>query len=143
MEEIQRIGRDALNIQIAMLISERATCLRRKVGAVVAMEGRIISTGYNGPAYGLQHCGPDTCNLEHSCTRAAHAEANAIAAAAKFGVSLQGATLYCTLSPCTTCANLIINAGIKKVYYLNEYRVNDGILLLKKLIQVEQLPGLH
>jgi len=113
-------------IRIAQIVAERATCDRKSVGAVIAREGRILSTGYNGPASGMPHCSSDT-----------HAEANAIAFAAKNGVSLEGSTLYLTLSPCVSCAQLIANSGIDRVVYLEKYRVPDGVIWLDEFSQVE------
>lgn len=124
-------------IRIAQIVAERATCDRKSVGAVIAREGRILSTGYNGPSAGMPHCSSTSCDLSQSCVRSIHAEANAIAFAAKNGVSLEGSTLYLTLSPCVSCAQLIANSGIDRVVYLEKYRVPDGVIWLDEFSQVE------
>ena len=108
-----------------------ASCLRRKVGAVIVRDKRVMTTGYNGAPSGIMSCGErgeclrDKMNVE-SGTRAelcfaAHAEQNAIIQAAKYGVNIDGATLYCTHQPCVICAKMIINAGIKRVVYKEGY----------------------
>jgi dCMP deaminase len=117
----ERITREELHMKMALLVAERATCGRRKVGCIITKESRIISTGYNGPLKGDNHCSKETCNLESNCIRSVHAEANAISFAAKEGISLAGSTLCCTSSPCKKCAELIIQSGIVKVVYLHEY----------------------
>lgn len=119
-------------IRIAQIVAERATCGRKSVGAVIAREGRILSTGYNGPAAGMPHCSSDTCTFTQPCVRSIHAEANAIAFAAKNGVSLEGSTLYLTLSPCVSCAQLIANSGIERVVFEHRYRDTAGFLWLIK-----------
>jgi dCMP deaminase len=118
-------------IQIALITSQRSTCERLQVGAVIAKDGRIISTGYAGAPSGLPHCGPEVCDTNTPCTRTVHAEAGAISYAARMGIPTTSATLYCTHSPCIDCAKLIINSGIARVVYYNEYRKPDGILLLE------------
>ncbi len=108
-----------------------ASCLRRKVGAVIVRDKRVMTTGYNGAPSGIMSCVErgeclrDKMNVE-SGTRAelcfaAHAEQNAIIQAAKYGVNIDGATLYCTHQPCVICAKMIINAGIKRVVYKEGY----------------------
>lgn len=131
-----RVTRDTLYMQIASLIGQRGTCERGKVGAVITMQGRIISTGYNGTPKGTPDCqytkgGWVPCNLEKPCERAIHAEANAIYFAGKIGISLQSCTLYCTHSPCSKCAEAIIQSGIREVVYLGEFRDTKGLELLK------------
>jgi dCMP deaminase len=118
-------------MQITELVSTRATCLRRKVGAVVVRDRRILSTGYNGPPRNIVHCQdrggclrdelkiPSGQRMELS--RAIHAEQNAIIQAAKVGISIQDSTLYVTTHPCFTCAKMLINAGIKKIIYKDGY----------------------
>ena len=119
--------------QVATVVAQRATCGRRQVGAVIAREGRILSTGYNGPAQGQPHCSFEYCgNRSAGCQRSIHAEANAIAFAAREGISLLGSDLFVTLSPCVSCAQLIANTGIQRVFYLDLYREPDGILWLEK-----------
>lgn len=131
--ELARIDRDDMLMQVAQLVAQRATCLRRQVGAVVARKGRIISTGYNGAPAGLPHCNVENCRFDLPCERTIHAEANAIAFAARYGVELGGSTLYTTDSPCKTCAGLIINSGIKEVFYGREYRDLEPVELLEEV----------
>jgi len=109
-------------IKHAIVESEESTCNRLKVGAVIARHGRVISSGYNGAPSGLPHCGEECAPSGPPCTKTAHAEANAITFAARYGVATEGAILVSTDSPCLTCARMIINAGIKEVYYSREYR---------------------
>lgn len=126
----ERISREEMLMEMAITASKRSTCLRKDVGAVIARDGRVLSVGYNGAPSGQPHCTPQTCNTSAPCERAVHAEANAIAFAAKAGISTDGAELYATVSPCPYCAKLIINSGIRKVWYLEEYRDKSGIHLL-------------
>lgn len=125
-----RISRDELFMNITRLVGLRSTCLRAKVGALIVKEGRIISMGYNGPASGLLHC--VDCSGA-GCTLSLHAESNAVSYAARSGVSIEGATLYCSLSPCPTCAKIIIQSGIKEVVYGEAYRDTSGLELLSSL----------
>ena len=107
----------------AELFSLRGTCTRLQVGAVVVKDGRIVSTGYVGSAPGAPHCIDVGCVVvDGHCIATIHAEANAIASAARFGISLQGATIYCTHSPCKTCAKLIASAGIEEFVYAVPYK---------------------
>jgi dCMP deaminase len=117
-------------MDIAILVSKRSTCLRRSVGSVIVKDKRILSTGYNGAPSGIKHCLETGCLREqlhlasgerHELCRGIHAEQNAIIQAAYHGVSIKGATLYCTNLPCSICAKMIINAGIKRVYYRSGY----------------------
>jgi dCMP deaminase len=126
---------DETLMAIAALWAQRGTCSRAAVGVVVALEGRIITTGYNGAPSGMPHCVHPTDAMisgssEVGCTSAVHAEANALAFAAKNGTPTNGATLYTTLTPCVPCAQLIINAGIVRVVAHTPYRVMDGWNLL-------------
>jgi len=111
-------------LELAELVSKRATCLRRKVGAVVVKDRHILSTGYNGAPKNVRHCASAGCirselnipsGQRHELCRGLHAEQNAIIQAALYGISLDGSTLYCTNLPCSICAKMIINAGIKNV----------------------------
>lgn len=120
---------DETLMAIAALWAQRGTCNRAAVGAVVTLNGRIITTGYNGAPAGMPHCDHDETFVP-PCTNAVHAEANALAFAAKHGTPTDGATLYTTLTPCVPCAQLIINAGIKRVVAHSPYRVMDGWNLL-------------
>ncbi len=112
------------------MVSTRSTCLRRKVGAVLVKDKRIISTGYNGPPSGLKHPEEVGCLREklgipsgerHELCRGLHAEQNAIIQAALHGVSTKGSVLYCTHCPCSLCVKMLINAGITKVIYREGY----------------------
>lgn len=109
-------------LEHAKIEADSSTCNRLNVGAVIARNGRIIVSGYNGAPSHLTHCGPECYPGGPPCKRAVHAEANAIAFAAKYGIATDGATMVSTDSPCLECARLIINAGIKEVYYSREYR---------------------
>ncbi|GAB6076721.1 deoxycytidylate deaminase [Desulfurobacterium crinifex] len=121
---------DEYFMSIAEMVSTRSTCLRRKVGAVLVKDKRIISTGYNGPPSGLKHPDEVGCLREklgvpsgerHELCRGLHAEQNAIIQAALHGVSTKGAILYCTHCPCSLCTKMLINAGITKVIYKEGY----------------------
>ncbi len=125
---------DTYFMDITALVAKRSTCLRRSVGASIVKDKRILSTGYNGAPSGLKHCLGIGCLREklnvasgerHELCRGIHAEQNAIIQAAFHGVSIRGASLYCTNLPCSICAKMIINAGIIKIYYLDGYA--DGI----------------
>jgi dCMP deaminase len=117
---LERKSWDRYFLDIARLVSERSTCLRRKVGAVLVRDKRILSTGYNGAAKGLAHCAEVGCLREKrgippaeriEICRGIHAEQNALVQAAAFGINVSGATLYCTHEPCITCAKMLMNAG--------------------------------
>ena len=118
-------------MEVANAFSSRGTCQRARVGAAIARDGRVLVTGYNGPPAGLEHC-DDICERRHSdgCTIAVHAESNAIAYAARHGISTAGAHMYTTHLPCLGCAQLIINAGITSVTYEQDYRIKEGQMLL-------------
>jgi dCMP deaminase len=115
---------------ITRLVSKRSTCLRRSVGAVLVKDKRVLATGYNGAPAGLRHCEEVGClradsdvpsGMRHELCRGLHAEQNVIIQAAYHGITIQGATLYCTNKPCVICSKMIINAGIEKVYYEEGY----------------------
>lgn len=121
---------DKYFMQIAELVASRSTCLRRNVGAVIVKDRRILTTGYNGAPRGLKHCEVTGCLREQmsipsgekqELCRGLHAEQNAIIQAAMHGISIQNSYLYCTDQPCITCAKMIINAGITRIYYKNSY----------------------
>ncbi len=121
---------DEYFMSIAEMVSTRSTCLRRKVGAVLVKDKRIISTGYNGPPTGLKHPDEVGCLREklgvpsgerHELCRGLHAEQNAIIQAALHGVSTKGSVLYCTHSPCSLCVKMLINAGVERVIYKEGY----------------------
>lgn len=129
---MDRISRDEMLMRIASVVSARGTCLRASVGAVLARDGRIIATGYVGSPAGLPHCLDVGCDVSEfsGCLRTVHAEANALAFAARFGIATEGTDLYCTHSPCGNCAKLIINAGISRVIYEQEYRDRTPLEIL-------------
>lgn len=119
-----RITRSEMLMEMARSAAKRSTCTRKHIGAVIARDGRPLSIGYNGAPSGLRHCLEDGCLLgpDGGCTRTQHAEANAIAWAARHGIALEDADLYTTISPCLPCAKIIINAGIFRIYYDELYR---------------------
>lgn len=140
---------------IAIQLSRLGTCPRKAVGAVLIRDGRCISWGYNGAPPGAPHCEENnhgwqlqpeyrqnlddeeaadieaTMLSEHGCRNATHAEANALAFAAKQGISTDDALLFVTVAPCDTCSKLLIAAGIRRVYYEEEYRDPAGVELLR------------
>jgi dCMP deaminase len=120
----QRPSWDEYFMSIARLVAGRATCLRRKVGAVIVKDRRILATGYNGAPAGLPHCSETGCVRErlripsgerHELCRGIHAEQNGIIQSANYGTGIAGATIYTTHHPCSVCAKMIINAGIVRV----------------------------
>lgn len=115
---------------ITDLVAQRATCLRRRVGAILVRDRRIVATGYNGAPSGIRHCLEVGCIRDqqgipsgerHELCRGLHAEQNSIIQAALHGVSLQGSVLFCTNMPCSICSKMLINAGITKIYYREGY----------------------
>ncbi len=118
----QRIGWDEYFLKIAMLVSERATCPRMHCGAVFVRNKRILATGYNGSPPGFPHCDDEGCLVvDNHCQRTIHAELNAVIQAAQHGISLNGATLYATNMACTTCAKMVIGAGISRVVVFTHF----------------------
>lgn len=130
----RRPGWDEYFIDIAHVVARRSNCRRRAVAAVIVVDRRIVSTGYNGTPRGIRNC------LDGGCPRCAgdapsgerlgecicaHAEENAIVQAAYHGISVRGGTLYCTISPCLMCAKMIINAGLVEVVYEHEYHFSE------------------
>ncbi len=136
-------------MDITCLVAKRSTCIRRAVGAVIVKDKRILSTGYNGAPTGIAHCSRTGCMREklnipsgerHELCRGIHAEQNAIIQAAFHGVSIRGATLFCTNFPCSICTKIIINAGIRKICYLEEYKDSMSEEMLKQAgIQVVKI----
>ena len=120
-------------MDLAEKLANRSHCVKAKVGAVLTKDTRIISLGYNGPPAGTHNCDEvwpqDGCprDSKGSCSLALHAEQNAILYATKNNISMEGATLYVTLSPCISCARVIFTIGIKKVFYMNSYAAFKGI----------------
>ena len=125
-------------IEMASVWARNSDCKRRQVGALLVKDRMIISDGYNGTPSGFEN----VCEDENGVTKpyVLHAEANAITKVAKSGNSSAGATLYVTASPCMECSKLIIQAGIKRVVYRDEYRLTDGIDLLRQAgVEVEKV----
>lgn len=145
-----RLSRHDMLVAIARIVGERSSCSRKSVGCLIVRDGRIIATGYNGAPAGMKHCEHE-CNCAASqptampgwspsgcprhdpdihCLTALHAEANALVFAARYGLATDGAELYTTLSPCRTCAGLIVNAGIRRVWCGSPYADVYGINIL-------------
>jgi dCMP deaminase len=121
---------DEYFMKITHDVSERSTCLKRKVGAVIVKDFRILATGYNGAPKNISHCEKAGClrkelkvpsGQRHELCRGLHAEQNAIIQAAWDGVKIKGAAMYCTFQPCVICAKMMINAGIEKLVYEGDY----------------------
>ena len=137
-------------ISITEMVANRSTCLRRHVGAVLVKEKRILATGYNGAPAGLKHCEEVGClredasipsGMRHELCRGLHAEQNAIIQAAYHGIPIGGSTLYCTNKPCVICTKMLINAGIKNVFYIDGY--DDPLadeMLAEAGIQIVRFP---
>ena len=132
---------DEYFMDIAHLVKTRSTCCRRQVGAVVVKDKRILSTGYNGAPIGCHHCLDKGClraklgipsGERHELCRAVHAEQNAIAQAAQHGISVEGGSIYVTHQPCSMCAKVLINAGIKRIIYQGEYPDTLSLELLSE-----------
>ena len=119
-----RISRDEMLAQMVRLVAQRSTCQRRQVGALIVREGRILATGYVGSPVGRPHCLDVGCltGPDGGCLLTLHAESNVIAFAARHGITVNGADLWCSLTPCLPCAKLILNSGIKRLFYLERYR---------------------
>jgi dCMP deaminase len=137
---MERPSWDAYFMEIAKLVSTRATCPRRSVGALIVKDKQIVATGYNGAPRGLPHCppgGPENewpagCMRAGHCIRSLHAEQNALLQAARIGVACEGATMYVTCQPCNMCAKMVINAGIARVIYEGDYPDDFSIELFKQ-----------
>jgi len=136
-------------MDIVELVSRRSTCLRRKVGAVLVRDKRMLATGYNGPPTGIRHCAEVGCLRDklgipsgerHELCRGLHAEQNAIIQAALHGVSTKDSTIYCTNHPCIICSKMIINSGIISVIYKDDYNDDLAEEMLKEAgIKVRKL----
>lgn len=129
-KKIKRPSWDEYFIQLAYLVSQRSTCLRRKVGAVLVKDKRILATGYNGAPSKITHCEVVGCLREklgvpsgerHELCRGLHAEQNVLLQAAIYGVSTKDSVLYITNAPCSICAKMLINAGIKEIVFVDDY----------------------
>lgn len=128
-------------MNIAYLVSSRSTCLRRSVGAVAVKDRQILATGYNGAPMGLKHCDETGClrqqmnipsGQRHEICRGLHAEQNIIIQAGLHGANLAGADLYCTNQPCILCAKMLINCGIKHIYYAEGYPDEMALAMLQE-----------
>lgn len=146
MTKIEKPDWDHYFMSLAEVVKSRADCTRRRVGAIIVKDYRIISTGYNGTPHGIKNCSEGGCErckkreegkinwyeYEESCI-CIHAEQNAIIQAAYLGTSTKGATLYTTFSPCSSCVKMIINAGIKRLIYNVKFHEKQGLKLLEKV----------
>ncbi len=131
----ERPSWDEYFLRVSDVVADRATCNRGEAGCVIAKNKRILTTGYVGAPAGLPHCsevGHQIKEVTHEdgteskhCVRTTHAEQNAIVQAARLGVSVEGATLYCKMTPCYTCAKMIINAGIERVVAKKDYHASQ------------------
>ena len=140
---------DQYFMELTHVVAKRSTCLRRKVGAIIVRDKRVLTTGYNGAPSGLAHCSETGCLREqrnvpsgerHELCRGLHAEQNAIIQAAQHGTSIKGATLYCTHQPCILCSKMIINAGIERIVFKGSYPDELAQDMLKEAeIQLEQI----
>lgn len=128
-------------MEIADVVATRSTCVRRRVGAILVKDKRILATGYNGAPAGIQHCEEAGCLREkleipsgerHELCRGLHAEQNAIIQCAVHGVNLQGAVLYSTTQPCVLCSKMLINAGIKTIVFRGSYPDELSLSLLRE-----------
>jgi len=138
---MNRPDNDTYFMEMAQLISTRSTCVRRRVGSVIVKDKRVLTTGYNGSPKGTMHCEDLGCirdqqnipsGTRHELCRGVHAEQNAVIQAAYFGISIDGATLYTTTYPCSMCAKILINAGIKEIVYADSYLDELSKMLFKE-----------
>ncbi|MTJ07272.1 dCMP deaminase family protein [Anabaena sp. UHCC 0204] len=134
----QRPTWDEYFLMLAKLAATRSTCLAFPVGAVIVKNKQVVATGYNGSPSGSAHCttqgycypGLSSCDASKTLpSRAVHAEANAIAQAAKYGISTDGSSIYVTLEPCLSCLKLIISAGIKEIFYETSFNSGEKALV--------------
>jgi dCMP deaminase len=142
LETRTRPSEDEVLLHVAYAIAARGTCPNLQVGAVIARDGRILSTGYNGVPSGFEHCTHPRRQPGDPIVKcgAIHGEANSIAWAARNGVSTVGATMICTDTPCWTCAQMIVQAGIVRFVADREYRRTEGVDLLRQAnVQVAML----
>ncbi len=147
---MQRLPWPDYFMNITYLVSERSTCTRRRVGAVAVKDKRILATGYNGAPAGVPHCLEVGCLREqlgipsgqrHEICRGLHAEQNVIIQAAVHGINNQGAELYCTTHPCVLCSKMLINCGIRRIYYVEDYPDDLATAMLREAgVTVEQFP---
>lgn len=135
---IERIPWNQYFMLQAKLLSLRSTCTRLAVGAILVRDNRMIAGGYNGSVAGDVHCVDEGCYMvDGHCVRTIHAEMNAVLQCAKFGSATDGAVIYVTDFPCLQCTKMLLQAGIKKIYYLRNYHNDPYALKLLKLKQVE------
>jgi dCMP deaminase len=144
---MKRPNWDRYFLDLCEAVSKRATCNRGRSGCVIVKDKRIMTTGYVGSPAGLPHCdeaGHDmrkvfdnNDNVTQHCVRTLHAEQNAIIQAARFGIPLEGATLFCKMTPCRTCAMMIINSGIKRVVCEKHYHADKDTIEMFKQAGVE------
>lgn len=127
---MDRPSNDEYFMNMAKLVATRSTCVRRRVGAVIVKDKRVLSTGYNGAPKGSKHCDEKGCirvdldvpsGTRHELCRGVHAEQNAVVQAAYFGVSVKDSTIYTTTYPCSMCAKMLINAGVVEIVYNEGY----------------------
>jgi dCMP deaminase len=140
-ESYERLPWDEYFMKIAFLVAERSTCRRHHVGAVVVRDKRVLTTGYNGAPSGVKDCLELGClrdergitsGEKHEICRAIHAEQNAVIQAGLHGISIQGATIYCTHTPCILCAKILINAKIRRMVASGTYPDEDALCLLRE-----------
>jgi dCMP deaminase len=130
----ERLSWDQYFMTITRQVAERSTCMRAKVGAVIVRDKSILATGYNGAPAGMPHCTEVGClvyqsrtpngETEENCFRTIHAEMNAIAQAAKNGSSIKEASIYITHTPCIHCLKVLVNTGIKNIFYEKAYKLH-------------------
>jgi len=149
-----RLTWDQYFMTITQQVAERSTCNRAKVGAVIVRDRNILATGYNGAPAGMPHCTEAGCliyesktpygEVEQNCFRTIHAEINAIAQAAKNGSNIKDSSIYVTHTPCIHCIKVLVNTGIKTVYYESPYKLNTLEEILRNTrvhMEKVQLPG--
>lgn len=141
----ERLSWDQYFMTITRQVAERSTCTRAKVGAVIVRDKNILATGYNGAPTGMPHCTDVGCliyesktpngDIEQNCFRTIHAEMNAIAQAAKNGASIKEGAIYITHTPCIHCLKVLVNTGIKEIYYERAYKLHT----LEELLRYTQV----
>lgn len=149
-----RLTWDQYFMTITQQVAERSTCNRAKVGAVIVRDRNILATGYNGAPVGMPHCTEAGCliyesktpygEVEQNCFRTIHAEINAIAQAAKNGSTIKDSSIYVTHTPCIHCIKVLVNTGIKTVYYESPYKLDTLEEILRNTrvhMEKVQLPG--
>ncbi len=141
MNNIKRPDFDEYCLKIALVVAERATCMRHHMGAVAVRDKHILATGYNGAPSGLPDCLELGClrnelgipsGKQHEICRAVHAEQNVIIQAALHGVSIKGSTIYCTHTPCVLCAKMLVNAQIERFVSFGKYSDDEFVKLFKE-----------